>query len=365
MQIVSIQVLRAVAALLVAFGHAQAFIATPMERLGQTFERNYLLPWGAGVDLFFVISGFIMVYSSERLYGQPGGARTFLFRRCARITPLYWTLTLLAVVIGLLRHKPGLDPMSVLMSFLFVPWHAAGEGVPRPVYELGWTLNYEMFFYALFALTLGFAREVSALIVVAMLAMLALAGWIIQPVGAQAFIWTQPIILEFALGVLLALAVRRNVTLPRPVRLMLIGTGVTALWFDLLQSHTQPYAWVTPDDFRRVLGWGVPAALILAGATLKAKMPAKTPLAPTRALAHLGDASYALYLCHPIVMSVFSALWYALGLNNRLSAWTGVGLSMILSAAAAVFVYRFFEAPVTRALQNYAPGMKTARVPAE
>ena len=66
-----------------------------------------------------------------------------------------------------------------------------------------------------------------------------------------------------------------------------------------------------------------------------------------------------------IVMSVFAAVWYALGLNNRLNAWTGVGLSMILSAAAAIVVYRFFEAPVTRALQTYAPGMKTTRVPAE
>jgi exopolysaccharide production protein ExoZ len=85
MQIVSIQLLRAFAALSVAFGHGQGFIGIPLERQGDVFPWSFFLPWGSGVDLFFVISGFIMVYSSETLFGAPNGAQTFLWRRLCRI----------------------------------------------------------------------------------------------------------------------------------------------------------------------------------------------------------------------------------------------------------------------------------------
>src|SRR4051794_6211137 len=81
MQIVAIQILRAIAAISVSIRHAQAFIGIPMERQGQCFGWSFLLPWGAGVDLFFVISGFSMVYSSDRLFAAPGGAKIFAWAK--------------------------------------------------------------------------------------------------------------------------------------------------------------------------------------------------------------------------------------------------------------------------------------------
>ena len=71
MQIVAIQILRALAALSVSIGHAQSFIGTPMENRGETFGWNYLLPWNAGVDLFFVISGFIITWVHYDKLGRP------------------------------------------------------------------------------------------------------------------------------------------------------------------------------------------------------------------------------------------------------------------------------------------------------
>jgi peptidoglycan/LPS O-acetylase OafA/YrhL len=353
MQIVSIQVLRALAAAVVAFGHGQHFIGIPMEKQGQVFPWSHALPWASGVDLFFVISGFTMVYSSERLFGQAGGARTFAWRRVTRIAPLYWALTSYILIVDALRHKPGHDPISVLMSFLFIPWDTAGTGVPRPVFELGWTLNYEMFFYAVFALTIGFARETAAKITIGVLAALTLIGLVLQPVQAQAFVWTQPIILEFAFGVMLALAARRGLVLPLAARVALIAGGAAALYYDLLHSNMQPHAWLTPNDLWRVLGWGVPAAMIFAGVVLAPRAAADgAPGLLTRWGARLGDASYALYLCHPIVMSAFSALWFALKLNQTLNPWVGVVASLCLSVAASLIIYRWFELPMTRALQS-------------
>ncbi len=87
-----LQVLRAIAALTVVFGHAQHDALVSAMRAGQEFTRNHALPWGAGVDLFFVISGFIMVHASERLFGREGAAREFALRRLIRIVPLYWLL---------------------------------------------------------------------------------------------------------------------------------------------------------------------------------------------------------------------------------------------------------------------------------
>lgn len=350
MQIVSIQVLRALAALTVAVGHGQAFIGMPLEKLGRDYDWSYLLPWGAGVDLFFVISGFIMVYSSEQLFAQPGGAQTFMWRRLTRIVPLYWAAMALILVKITLQHKPQPDLVSLVSSFLFVPWDTQGTGVPRPIYELGWTLNYEMFFYATFALFVGLPRVRAVALTAGTLATMVALGAIFRFTNPMLFVWTQPIVLEFVFGMGLALLARNGVTLPHGLRYSLIALGVAALLGDFLHSQEHPHAWVTPNDFLRVFGWGVPAAMILAGAVLKRRERAPGPIA--LAGVALGDASYALYLCHPMVMTVFSRVWLDLGGERVLEPHLAVALEIALSIAASLAVYRWFEKPLTRFLQD-------------
>ncbi|MET0430390.1 MAG: acyltransferase, partial [Microvirga sp.] len=89
-KLVHVQVLRALAALSVAFLHAQHDALTLAGRAGTVLALPDRLPWMAGVDVFFVISGFIMVYSSRDLFARPGGPAVFLARRVARVVPLYW-----------------------------------------------------------------------------------------------------------------------------------------------------------------------------------------------------------------------------------------------------------------------------------
>ena len=160
-KLVLVQVLRAAAALSVAMLHAQHDAATLAERTGQVFAPIAAFPWEAGVDVFFVISGFIMVHASTRLFGAEGGARAFLARRIARIVPIYWAVTTLYLAVALavpdLLNRELLGWPLVVASYLFIPM-ARPDGLVQPLYGLGWTLNYEMFFYALFAVAVRWPR---------------------------------------------------------------------------------------------------------------------------------------------------------------------------------------------------------------
>jgi peptidoglycan/LPS O-acetylase OafA/YrhL len=351
MQIVAIQILRAIAAISVSVGHAQAFIAIPMERQGQAFGWSFLLPWGAGVDLFFVISGFIMVYSSERLFAAPAGAKIFAWRRLSRIVPLYWCAMALLLVKMAVLHKPMPDAASVVTSFFFIPWDTQNTGVPRPIYDLGWTLNYEMFFYSVFALSIALRRELAVAMISVCLSALVLFGLLFPVDNPQLFFWAQPIVLEFVFGMGLALLVRHGVALPSPVRYALIALGAAAFFHDFLNTVAQPHLWLTPNDFLRVAGWGIPAAMIVAGCVLK-KSERLGDNVFVRSGKLLGDASYALYLCHPIVMSGFAMLWFASGINAKAPAYVGVAISIVLAIVASILVYRWFELPLTRLLQR-------------
>ncbi|MBA4334995.1 MAG: hypothetical protein C0420_08825, partial [Methylobacterium sp.] len=99
--ILPIQVLRALAAFMVAVHHVQPDAAVLARLAGQPFAGSDLLPWMAGVDIFFVVSGFIMVHASASLFDRPGAPALFLKRRLVRIVPLYWAATTLFLLIGL------------------------------------------------------------------------------------------------------------------------------------------------------------------------------------------------------------------------------------------------------------------------
>ena len=347
-QIAPIQRLRALAALMVVVGHTQTEAIVAAAKAGLAFTPVALLPWGAGVDLFFVISGFIMVVASERLFAHPDGAKTFAARRLKRIVPLYWLFTTLYVAIQFVTHKPvgGLDLLS---SYLFWPRDIFGDGVIRPIFTLGWTLNYEMFFYALFAVAIRWPAQRAVAAIALLLATGVVIGrmWPLAP-GPLAF-WTQPIVLEFVLGMAIALAWRHGVRLPSAMRVALFATALLLLAYDVEGSARQSSHWTTPTDLVRLLGWGVPAAVLVAAAVLGTARPAAVRSLPLDVVA-LGDSSYALYLVHPFVVGTFMRIWTSAGLAGHLGYWPFVGVSLAVSIAVAVLLHRFFELPVARFL---------------
>jgi len=214
-RIVSIQALRLVAALLAAWPHACLFSHLLARHLGAPVPD---LPGAAlgksGVDVFFVISGFVMVHSSQRLYGRPGARRLFVLRRIVRVVPMYWLATLALLAWSLRTHAPPWDGATIASSLAFMPYPSLGNhGAVIPFLVPGWTLNYEMLFYLVFALCLArsgvltVARVAGVLLVAVVLGMVAALP---LPLSA----WANPITLEFVAGMAIALAYRRGLTLP-------------------------------------------------------------------------------------------------------------------------------------------------------
>ena len=347
MKLIAIQILRAAAALLVVMHHAQAEAAALAQRTGQAFAPSALLPWAAGVDVFFVISGFIIVHAAAPHAAGARGIRRFLAHRIARVVPLYWLVTGLYLAVGLavpaLLSGAGGPPDAGAVAAAFLFWPAARpDGSVQPVYGLGWTLNCEMAFYALFALGLGWGRRPRTAWLVAALAGIVAAGAWLRPASVPLAFWSNPVMLEFALGALIALARDEGVRLGRPARAALALLGLGLLGFVAGDGAD----W---DGFWRPLALGLPAAGLVAAAALGDPRADGRPPSPiVSGLAALGDASYALYLVHPFVLRALREGLLRSGLAPVLEPSVALVLMLALSAAAALAVHARIERPLAR-----------------
>ncbi len=342
--ILLIQVLRAAAALAVTWHH----VLNDGLGLGAAAEGAGGLSWEAGVDVFFVISGFVMVYASEPLFGRAGAARVFLRRRTARIVPLYWVVTSVFLAAALLgpgvNSRPG-GFAELLSSYLFVPWPRP-DGLMQPAYSPGWTLNYEVFFYLGFALVLPLPRRRA----VAALSVLLVAGVAVHAMLAspppQIAFWTDPIVLEFVFvfGMGIGSLRRDGAALSEGVRVLLVAAaGVLLVTFGTV--------W---PDLTRGIRFGVPAGLLIASATLGPEPPLRGWA--TAVMVRLGDASYALYLVHPFPMRAWRLVWLRLHWTGMASFAAYATLCVASAIFAAFAVHAWFEAPMTRAANRALAG---------
>ncbi|PZW50937.1 exopolysaccharide production protein ExoZ [Humitalea rosea] len=321
--ILSIQYLRAVAAMLVVFSHAG-------ERAGVDFQIG-----AAGVDLFFVISGFIM-WVVVRPAVTGGGA--FLRLRLIRIVPLYWAVTLGLVAVASINHAwmPNFDttPANLAMSLGFIP-HFDPSGHIYPVLAVGWTLNYEIFFYLLFAASFALERARRLPALAAALLGLVAVGLVARPEGAIGVSVTDPIMLEFLAGLLLGEAWLRG-------RLPGAGMGYGLMLAGLAMAAAQHLGGWHSDAWR-VLLWGVPALLLITGA-LAVEAAGQVPRLGWLRL--LGDASYSIYLLHgPLVGPVMRLMPGAPVAVYFLAA-------AVVSAIAGIVCYWLLERPATRLLRR-------------
>ncbi|WP_331308805.1 acyltransferase [Methylobacterium oryzae] len=365
---VAIQILRAVAALMVAWHHARNEAGLLADRgAGPALDPATLLPWWGGVDLFFVISGFVIVHAGARLAGRPGGRARFLAHRVARVVPLYWLVSLLYLALALAR--PDLlgaaaalvrDPLALVASFLFWP-AARPDGTVQPLYGLGWTLNYEAFFYVLFAACLGLGRRGAVAWLCGILAGSVAVGALAPGLPVPLRFWSDPVVLEFAAGAGLALAWRAGFRPALPVRAALAVLGVLGL---ILAARVLADLGEA-DGILRPLLVGGPAVLLVASALgphRDAAQVARLP-SPARGLVALGDASYALYLVHPFALRLVREGVLRLGLAPTLHPWGSMALMLAGGIAAALVVHRCVERPLTRALRRRLdPGAPQNRV---
>jgi len=346
----SVQVMRGAAALLVVIGHTQSAVEGVVVDAGGRFARSTLLPWGAGVDLFFVISGFIMVYTAGRLFGTPCARTTFIRRRLVRIVPLYWVVSAAFLLLLAAAAAKGGDPLpsvgAIAASFAFLPADTRGDGLLFPVFDLGWTLNYEMFFYALFAVAVGLPRRQAMVGTGIALVLLVAVGGLLSP-GTAAWFWTRPIILDFGLG--LAVGAASGTVLPVLVRFLLLIAATGLLLVDPAGVFAGPAGTTVTNDWPRVIFAGVPVAAILAAAVL-GPAPALPQIA--RPLVRLGDASYSLYLLHPVALIVLEKAAQKTMLARIVpGAWL-VFATVLAALALALVGHRWLERPLTLAVAS-------------
>jgi peptidoglycan/LPS O-acetylase OafA/YrhL len=347
----NIQALRALAAVLVVVGHSLHETEAISALVGRTAPDLSFVYWGFGVDIFFVISGFIMVYTSADLFGQPGAWRVFLTRRLTRIVPLYWLLTTVLLVGGAIAPRllnvPIGDWQHVLASYAFIPSMRA-PGEIRPVMALGWTLNMEMFFYVLFAGALALPYRYGLMALSLVIGGFAAIGLVFKPEQVQLAFWTQSIILEFLMGCLLAAAYLKGARLTPAAALALAALGILGMFkFTGVDAETD-----MPDALR----WGIPALLIVAAAALAEGSTSRAMLW----LAALGNASYSLYLIHPFVLRPMRNIWSQL-IGGALPLTAYVVVVTLLATLVAFAIYRWLERPLLRWAQALTKGAPAPR----
>jgi exopolysaccharide production protein ExoZ len=337
--LVSIQWLRAIAALLVVVFHTLYYTNTLTDRFGDpAIDTAWFSAWWFGFHIFFVVSGFIMIHTT-RDFGKSGAPQRFLLRRIIRVVPLYWLLSVpLAVGAIVAPQAFGITTnkyVYVALSYAFVRVARAGDDL-RPLLGQGWTLNYEMFFYLAFALAMLLPRRWGIVALTVVFAGLVVLGRVFS-VGTDTpilFTFTDDMILEFLFGVYIGLAYETGFRLPGWAAVAAVIGG---------------FVWVAPDPSGPTfIINGLPAALVVGGFVLGPRLNGS---AATRWLERIGDASYSLYLTHTFILRPYRDVWIAT-VGNRLPAVLYLMTSILIAVVLGLVVYRFVERPMTQFLRR-------------
>lgn len=285
----AIEAARGVAATLVVIYHAARHV-----------DRNGLgLPWfggiekfgHAGVDFFFVLSGFIILFAHWGDLGKPSSLPRYAERRCTRIYPLYWPVLAVYIAIAVLgRRQTQLDLPTLAANLTLFP--LAGE----PLVGVAWTLQHEMLFYALFVSAL-ISRGFAVLVFGAWLACVgvALTGVVDMSAIPAARVATSAFNVQFVMGMCAAWIAHR-VQLPAP-RAFAIAGALAFLAVGVAESRAVIDGYKDPARFY----YGAAALLLVVGLVeSERKFGAGVP----RWLGVLGKASYSIYLGHLLMIGV-------------------------------------------------------------
>lgn len=348
----SLQAFRGLAAAVVVFDHLHFHSAL---RQGPGLLPDAFLYGHLGVDFFFVLSGFIIQHVHGADAGHRERAGDYAWRRFARIWPLLAALTTLKLVYmavsGAGVRDEKFSPLVIATSYLCLPlpgWPESGW----PVLDVAWTLRHEALFYAAFLVPIVCGARAWRWLVGGWVALIGtrLALAVLAPQARIPFpldFVAHPLNLEFLLGVGVAIAVERW-----PARGGRALVGV-ALGVALCAAGITGYAKLTGparDACRIVLALGL-ALAIHGSVELERTGRFRVP----RALAYLGDASYSLYLWHGFAIGALLALWPALPapFADWPRAWLLV--TVVVSFASSLAVYRWLEQPLTRLARRLRP----------
>lgn len=330
----SLQALRGLAAITVVVSHLMRQTHEDWVRAAVPDLRASTLG-GLAVFVFFIISGFIMQHTAGGTFGQPGAARQFLERRIARIVPLYWMFTALAVALpGATYLSTYTSTIRIILSFVFLD---------SPALVVGWTLGFEMLFYVAFAICLNFRRRIGiALLFSGLFGFLLLMQGIAHAVPEARDVaqwWGRPLSAWFVVGVLFATIRTKEVIKGKRAT---VGFAVAvslylAVVLRLMLVFDQTGNWLLLFSPVAIVGL----------CTLLGDVPNSGLMRP---LTWLGDRSYTLYLGHLFVLGIASAAWLRLFGPNGTLAYDVLAFCLCVSLSVPVYRLELRLSKWTRAL---------------
>lgn len=359
----SLQLLRAIAVLLVVWCHVLD-LQPDHNRMGTSFQQHffYLQNFGAvGVDIFFVISGFIIVIISSN-YAADNAAGRFLIKRFIRIIPIYWIISLVPVVYHFITGSKQVATAAIIKTIIFFPFfdHSFFDA---PILVVGWTLSFELFFYFSIFTAMLLSRKWYKWIVIALLLGCIIFNYSTQTDNRLIIFFGNAIVLEFLLGVVAGIIFLSPIRIKPAVSTSLLIAGTTALLATMIFGYKDiseyDNVWNRSLSLYRVLLWGLPAAMLVAGVVLKEKMR-NVVIHPWWIL--LGDASYSIYLTHTLILPSLYIRWLKWGMVENLPPDLLIIVSLALAVLAGCIFYKLVELPLLRFLNNRLRGI-TAKTP--
>lgn len=333
-----IQTLRGIMAIIVVLHHITASSAF---YLNQNWLKGIFSVGWVGVDFFFVLSGFIMVYAHKEDYINRTNVATFFKKRFLRIYPIYWIIAFIALCLMLISHKLSLstDFGYILKSFLLIP------NTKAPFLLVAWSLIFECFFYLIFGFGIYFGVKIMKYFFLTWLGIIIVSHFIGLNISNW-FIFNN-FILEFIFGCIVGylFVFRKYTNNLNPTILIWLGCIIfVIMWVVCLNSD-----FGLKQSIESRLIYGLSASLIIMGlATIDIQNKIKPPVL----FLLLGNASYVLYLIHPIILAiVYKASTSFLSQNNTLVLFFGF-LVFLICLVLGVFFHLVIEKPLIKKL-NY------------
>lgn len=292
-----------------------------------------------------------MIISSEKFINKSKGWIDFGVKRIIRIVPIYWTVTSYKILVMIFASRlvlhSALNWGFIFKSFFFIP-ALNKEGMINPFYGVGWTLNYEMFFYLLF--TISLAIRVRPLLFLSLILIpLSIISIFKDPSWSEIInFYANPIILNFLYGMIIAKLILNDIKLPPIPAVILMFIGFIILFFP-----TGIFSFIRYFSFNKIAVNIATIFIIYGGASLETILGKKV----SNILIFLGAASYSLYLVHPSVAPLAPTVLKLLHLKI---IWLSVLLAMVSSIIMAILFYLFCEKPITKFLNNISRKKKLA-----
>lgn len=346
-KIQNIQGLRGIAVLFVVFTHM--FHVETKYALFDYVVPELILIGASGVDLFFLISGFVMISVTRSVFQSRKGIQKFLYHRISRIYPLYWFYSSIILCVyfvqpSFVNSSQG-NQVNILESFLLLPQNLL------PLVNVGWTLIHEMYFYSVFAVLLFLPKNYLLPGLIGWGGLILVGNIILSGSNNSFFeIYFSPLTLEFIIGCLMGILYFSRSIKGNANAIALIALAVWIVGYYLFREITGNE---TPSEWMRVLVFGFPAALALYAALLYEKNHGA--IMPSW-ICKVGDVSYSVYLSHVLVLGVVGRFWSLFAVEGY---WDNIVMLLIMLIAVLIYgqvSYRYIERVMldkTRGLEKY------------